>query len=140
MGDIPEEVIAEKEHVEKTLSILLGVLPKKDKSIVEITAIATFIHNCYNGIENILKQTIKNKNVPIPFSEHWHKTLLQIAVKESILSPSLSDHLYDFLAFRHFFVHGYGHRLNENQLMVLANEMESVWKQFLGEIELFYNK
>lgn len=133
MADIPEEILAEREQVEKALAILLEVLQKREKSIVELSAIATFLHNCYNGIENILKQTTRKKKISIPFSEHWHKKLLQVSVKENIISNSLTDKLYDFLAFRHFFIHGYGHRLNEEQLLTLAVKWRMFGNNFSGK-------
>lgn len=113
MAEIPEEILAEKEQIEKTIVFLKKVLPRKNKSIIELSAIATFLHNSYNGIENILKQALRKNKIKISFSEQWHKTLLQISAKEKILTLSLIDKLYDYLAFRHFFIHGYGHRLNE---------------------------
>jgi len=40
---------------------------KRDKKpVIELAAIATFPHNFYNGVENILKQSLKARAVDIP--------------------------------------------------------------------------
>lgn len=54
MVDITRQVAAEKENVEKALGNLRDAMGRREKSVVELAAIATFLHNIYNGIENIL--------------------------------------------------------------------------------------
>jgi len=51
MADLPEEILAQKEHIEITLENLKDAEMRSDKSVIELSAIATFIHNFYNGIE-----------------------------------------------------------------------------------------
>lgn len=87
---------------------------------------ATFLHNIYNGIENILKQVLKAKKIRVPKSEIWHKKLLDLAVSHGIISEQLSDELREYLAFRHFFVHGYGFMLEETYLEELAKNIPDV--------------
>lgn len=55
---------AEFENIDTVVSELFFVVrPKKvDYSTAELAAIATFIHNYYNGIENILKSFIVKKD------------------------------------------------------------------------------
>ena len=60
MVDFARTIEAEKENVEKALDNITLVMERQDKSIIELAAIATFLHNVYNGIENILKQILKN--------------------------------------------------------------------------------
>ena len=95
----------------------------------------TFLHNIYNGIENILKQILKAKDVEIPKSDTWHKDLLNLSVSPEIISEKLSDKLYEYLTFRHFFVHAYGFSLEESLLEDLANNIPEIWAQFLLEID-----
>ncbi|VAX35082.1 hypothetical protein MNBD_UNCLBAC01-145 [hydrothermal vent metagenome] len=134
MGKLPEEILAEKEHVEKVLTHLSDVLSKQPKTVIELSATATFLHNFYNGIENILKQLLKRKKISIPKGETWHKDLLNSALSNSIISEGLLDKLYGYLSFRHYFVHGYGFMLEEEQLEELTKEVFDVWRCFLREI------
>ena len=137
MGDLTKEILAERENVEKALGSLRDVMLRTEKSVIELSAIATFLHNIYNGIENILKQVMKIKNVEIPKSETWHKDLLNLSVSHGIISETLSDELYEYLTFRHFFIHAYGFMLEEAQLEDLAINISCIWSQFLSAIENF---
>ncbi|MBU2445613.1 MAG: hypothetical protein KJ666_08585 [Bacteroidetes bacterium] len=91
MGDYKLHILAEKENVEKALSNLKDVMGREEKSIVELAAIGTFLHNIYNGIENILKQILKANDVLIPKSDTWHKDLLNLSVSLGVISEGLSD-------------------------------------------------
>lgn len=77
MGDLSKSILAEKENVEIALSNLKDAMAREEKSIVELAAIGTFLHNIYNGIENILKQILKAKEVEIPKSDTWHKRFIK---------------------------------------------------------------
>ncbi len=100
-----------------------------------MAAIATFLHNIYNGIENILKQVLKEDGVEVTPSQTWHKDLLESAVRRDVVPQALADRLYQYLTFRHFFVHSYGFMLDEAQLLPLAEAIREVWEQFILVIE-----
>jgi len=135
MVDLTRKIAAEKENVEKALDNLKDAMGRKERSTVELAAIATFLHNIYNGIENILKQVLKSRGNEIPKSETSHKDLLDISVSNGIIPEKLSDQLYEYLTFRHFFVHAYGFMLEEIHLEDLANNIPDVWLQFLSAVE-----
>ena len=137
MNNVSKQINAEKEHVEVALSNLKEAMTRKEKSVIELAAIGTFLHNIYNGIENILKQILKAKDAEIPKVNTWHKELLNLSVSLGIISDGLSDKLYEYLTFRHFFVHAYGFMLDEIQLQDLANNIPDIWSQFIVEIEKF---
>jgi hypothetical protein len=61
MANLSKQILAEKENVEKALTNLKEAMAREEKSVVELAAIGTFLHNIYNGIENILKQILKAK-------------------------------------------------------------------------------
>lgn len=130
-----KRIAAEKENVEKALANLEEAMARKEKSTIELAAIATFLHNIYNGIENILKQILKTKGTEIPRSETSHKDLLDLSVSSKIISEKLSDQLYEYLTFRHFFIHAYGFMLEEANLDDLADNIPNVWSQFLLAIQ-----
>ena len=137
MVDLTRRIAAEKEYVERALDNLKDAMGRKEKSIIELAAIATFLHNIYNGIENILKQVLKAKGTEIPKSETSHKDLLDLSVSLGIIPEKLSDQLYEYLTFRHFFVHSYGFMLEEIHLESLTNNIPGVWSQFLSAIERY---
>ena len=139
MDELFREVEAEKEHILATLQALKETLKRKEKTVVELAAIATFLQNAYNGIENVLKRTLKYKGISFPFSESWHKDLLDLSVNHQIISSELSRRLDEYRAFRHFFVHGYGIMLDEEKLIPLAEKLPDVWKDFETELEAFLN-
>ena len=140
MDRLKKQILAEKEQVEKALTHLKSTVERKDKTVIELAATGTFLHNTYNGIENILKQIVTSRNKEIPDSGTWHKELLNLAVSMGIISEGLSDELYKYLTFRHFFVHAYGFMLEETHLEDLAANIPKVWSEFLSEIESFLKK
>ena len=140
MGKVPKQILAEKQNVEEALDNLNKALARKEKSTIELAAIGTFLHNIYNGIENILKQIARSKSIEIPKSESWHKDLLNTSVSQGIISEELSDQLYEYLTFRHFFIHSYGFMLEEKHLEGLAQNIHDVWTRFMNEISESLNQ
>src|SRR3989304_1081375 len=91
MDNLTKEILAEKENVENVLNNLKEAMARTEKTVIELSAISTFLHNIYNGIENILKQILKGKNIKISRSETWHKDLLNTSVSLGIISDRFSD-------------------------------------------------
>ena len=137
MDRLLREINAEKELIERTLLALEKALNRAEQTIIELTAMGTFIHNAYNGMENILKRILKFKKVSVPNSRSSHKDLLDHSVETGIISASLSDKLDAYRGFRHFFVHAYGFMLDPEQLMPLIEGFPALWGQFETEIDLF---
>jgi len=83
---------AEFENINSVLSELaLVVKPKKQKySIADLAAIATFIHNCYNGIENILKRILVYLNIDTKEMEKKYDYQFKIIFDtiKQLLAPS----------------------------------------------------
>lgn len=138
MDNLSRQLLAEKENVDMAMSNLKEALSREEKTVIELAAIGTFLHNIYSGIENILKQILKSKGIAVTKSDMWHKELLNVSVSHGILSEQLADSLYEYLSFRHFFVHAYGFMLDEDQLKDLAINISEVWLRFLSETERFY--
>jgi len=134
MGSLPKQIIAEMENVDTALRNLDVTMLRDNKTVVELAAMGTFLHNIYNGIENILKQKLKLSGVQITKGANWHKELLNLSVLNGIISADLSDELYEYLAFRHFFVHGYGFMLEEAPLESLAENIPGLWSKFISEV------
>jgi uncharacterized protein YutE (UPF0331/DUF86 family) len=138
MDELLREVQAEKEYILDTLRALNEALQRKEKTVVELAAISTFLQNTYNGIENILKRVLKFKGISITASESWHKELLDLSVDNQIISLELSKRLDEYRAFRHFFVHGYGIMLDKEKLMPLAMNLADLWKDFESARDTIY--
>ncbi|MDH4267992.1 MAG: hypothetical protein OEW45_20385 [Deltaproteobacteria bacterium] len=134
MPDYRLRIEAEYEAIENSLSVLpshqLSTL-----SMLELAGVGALLHNFYSGIENILKQVFQSKAFPIPQGESWHRDLLLSAVEKGMLSTGLLDDLKRYLAFRHFFGHGYALNLFPERMEPLVREAESVFKRFKDEIE-----
>ena len=76
MDELSEQILAEKENVDIAMSNLKTALARDEKTVIELAATATFLHNIYNGIENILKQILISRDIIVPKSDKWHKDLL----------------------------------------------------------------
>ncbi len=140
MDELTDQILAEKENVDIAMHNLKTAMARNEKTVIELAAIATFLHNIYNGIENILKQILLSKDVMIPKSDRWHKDLLNRSLSSGIISEELSNKLYKYLTFRHFFIHAYGFMLDEKELDSLSNNIPEIWQQFQLEIKNFIRK
>ena len=140
MDELTEQILAEKENVDIALNNLKTAMARTEKTVIELAAIATFLHNIYNGIENILKQILISRDIMVPKSDKWHKDLLNKSLSSGIISEKLTNKLYKYLTFRHFFVHAYGFMLDEKELEGLSDNIPQIWQEFLKEIEPFLKK
>lgn len=133
MADYREYINAEYEAIEKALSSL-PIKPLFKLSKLELAGVAAFLHNFYNGIENIIKQAFRIKNIQIPQGDSWHRDLLLKATEENVISEALSNELKRYLAFRHFFSHGYALDLSHDRMEPLISDASKVFKSFKQEI------
>ncbi len=134
MPDYRLRVEAEYEAIENSLSTLPSA-PLSTVSALELAGVGALLHNSYNGIENVLKQVFHAKGYSIPQGESWHRDLLVMSVETGILSSDLQDRLKPYLAFRHFFGHGYAVTLFPDRMEPLAREAPSIVRLFRSEIE-----
>ncbi len=133
MASYKECIEAEYEAVEKTLA----ALPKKplsQLSDLELSGTAILLHNFYNGLENILKQTFRNQSITLPEGPSWHQDLINKAVDKNILSEDLALEIKRYMGFRHFISHGYAINLDPERLTKLTSNIVEIFKKFKDEI------
>ena len=132
-----QEVSAERENIVQAFLFLEEAVERSEKGIIELSAIGSFVHNIYNGIENIFKRILKFGKITITDSPSSHKDLLDKVVATGIISQALSEELDEYRGFRHFFVHAYVFMLDEEQLLPLAQNLSSVWRRLDTEVTMW---
>jgi len=135
MADLREKIFAEEQNISRTINGLQVALARPERTVVERAALATFLHNVYSGIENILKQLLKATGTAIPNTPSWHKDLLNLTVSEKLISQNLANEIFPYLTFRHLFVHVYGFMLNDEEIVKLATKIPAVYANFVAETE-----
>lgn len=133
---IKEYCEAEFENIEATLAEI-ALIVKPDKSVYstgELAAVATFVHNFYNGMENILKRILISKDKRLKEGSDWHKKLLTTSVEAEIITSELCATLAEYLSFRHFFIHGYGFALKWEALQPLVANIGRTLQDFKSAV------
>ncbi len=137
MANLKEKIEAEYENIDK----LIAELPPADRlsflEFLQLAGVAALLHNFYNGIENIIKLILKDKNIPLPEGGSWHKELLNLAKTNRIISETTLMLLGEYLAFRHFFSHAYALDLYADKLEPLVENINKVYQTFKKEISAF---
>jgi hypothetical protein len=135
MTPLRARVDAEFEQIERVLETFPQDQPYPDLSTLELAGLSTLLHNFYNGIENVLKQVVQGQGLRLPDGPSWHRDLVNLAVANNVISPSTSEALKPYLAFRHFFVHAYAVDLEVERLEPLGKNVEGVFAGFRRDIE-----
>lgn len=91
---------------------LVDTCASSEPTPIELSALATFLHSFYSGIENSLKRVALEIDGGLPSGNVWHRQLLMSMASKTDLRPQmLSNTLYEnlsqYLAFRHFFRQAY---------------------------------
>ena len=133
---LKDQCEAEFENIQAVLDELSAVVrpQKTDYTIVELAAIAAFLHNIYNGIENILKRILYYKDMKLKTDATWHKELLKAANETGIISSDLYQTLSGYLSFRHFFVHAYSFTLRWEEIKPLAERIDDTLRTFKASV------
>ena len=133
---LKDQCEAEFENIQAVLEELRAVIRpgKADYTVVELAAIATFLHNTYNGVENVLKRILYYRNIALKTDATWHKNLLQQAADTGIISNNLHTTLSDYLSFRHFFVHAYSFTLRWEELKPLTDGIDETIAEFKAAV------
>lgn len=137
MTDLSQRIRAELENIDEIFTEIPQSENLHKLSSLELAGTAAYLHNFYNGIENILKQIFSSKNIEFPLSASWHKELLESAVTQNILSAKCKENLAPYLAFRHFFSHAYALDLHPYKMEPLVLNLNKVYEIFRNDIAAF---
>lgn len=134
MASLRERIESESEAVEAILRTLPQPGRLAELSVLELAGVAALLHNFYNSIENILKQVFAAESLDVPDGPAWHRDLLMAAVKCGILREMTVEQLKRFLAFRHFFSHGYALALDPERMEPLVADAPAVFEAVRQEM------
>ena len=137
MASVKSKILAEFENIEKVLTELEKVKNISSKELVVLVGIGAFLQNIYTGMENILKQMLLHQSISLSDSPTWHKDLLNLAIKNNLLSKETVEKMGKYLVFRHFFTHAYGFLIDEEKLEPLMDDISGVYIKFKKEIDKF---
>ncbi len=135
MVDYRQRIEAEYEAIQKVLAALPNEKNLTLISELELAGVAAFLHNFYNGIENVLKQVFLSKNLQVPQGASWHRDLLLNAVSAQLISAEIAEDLKVFLAFRHFFTHAYALDLNPEKMAPLVAAASACFEKFKNNLK-----
>ena len=140
MASLKDKIEAEYENIDR----LILELPEKERlpflEFLQLAGVATILHNFYNGIENIIKLILNEKDVPLPEGGSWHKELLELAEEKGIITKSTREQVGEYLSFRHFFSHAYALDLYAERLEPLVENIKKVYAYFKNDISDFLDK
>ncbi|MBI5244851.1 MAG: hypothetical protein HY922_14370 [Elusimicrobia bacterium] len=126
---------AEFENIEKVLAQLGSITGvEKEYSVAELAAVATFLHNAYNGIENILKRVLTFEGAELKDSPSWHKELLKMSNEKKTIPENLYLPLSQLLSFRHFFIHSYVFVLKWDNLKPLVENIVPTYESLKNAV------
>ena len=135
MASLQDKINLDIENIDRVFAELPHHDVLSELSMLELAGVATLLHNFYNGVENILKQILYEKGIPVPQGRSWHKEILNLSEKEKIISPQIKNRLGEFLAFRHFFSHAYALDLYAEKMQPLVKSASTLYEEFKKEIK-----
>lgn len=119
------------DEVVRRVEALRADLGQQSPSVVQRMAVAGFLHNLYNGIENCLTRIARGVDEHLPSGQHAHREILdQMAADLRSIRPPVIDErllvvLDEYRRFRHAFRHTYFFELDWERMEPLAERARS---------------
>jgi predicted nucleotidyltransferase len=119
----------------------LGTLEAPSQFVMH--ALASYLHQFYTGCERIFERIAVSLDGGLPGGAFSHANLLaQMArelpgIRPAVLHEALWLRLQDYLAFRHFFRHAYGHTLEWARLRPLVADMAATRTDLQDQLTAF---
>ncbi len=127
MSTLRERIDAELENLESSILLLPPVAELPYLSVLEQAGISGVLHSFYNGIENIVKQIITDRGIPLPNGPSWHRDVLALAGEQQFFPNDVIDDLKQYMAFRHYFAHAYVLDIDPQRLEPLVGKLPEVF-------------
>ncbi|HXW01445.1 MAG TPA: nucleotidyltransferase domain-containing protein [Anaerolineae bacterium] len=111
---------------------------------LELRAIASMLHEFYNGVERIFERIVVSFGEGLPRGSYWHVDLLaQMATAQANTRPAVIDEplrarLEEYLKFRHFFRHAYSYTLEWNRMNWQAEQMSETLRLLREQLQTFF--
>lgn len=153
-ADMPQEpLLALKVLVEDELTSLERVSQEMQDLMAEcaqpptrteLRAMASILHEFYNGVERILERVAVGLQADIPHGSRWHVDLLNWMAEAhpgpwpAVIDEPLRARLKEYLDFRHFFRHAYGYTLEWNQVRWKVEAMPETLAMLRGRLHTFF--
>ena len=143
--DLLSEIELEKANIRTALSDITRAhkeLATPNSSPTIIAGAASYIAQCYGGIESILKRIVRNQNIDLPAGGEWHIELLKMFRQKTgtplgILDETLFSKLSLMRKFRHVVFHGYGFNLDREMVAAALNDAPTVVSDFLSALDSY---
>ena len=143
---LKQDILYEESQIDLVASKIKEIIGTgEDVTDIKKAALAAYLMNFYNGIENIMKRCAKVYYNRMPRGADWHKELLLKTCagnggKHTLFSKDTAYRLYDYLTFRHVFIHGYGFKLKWEEMKTLADSTQALWLEIKECLADFINK
>jgi len=138
-----EDELRTLERVVREMEELLSALDNSPTR-TELRAMASILHDFYNGIENIFRRIAVQLGEGLPRGEYWHIDLLnqmtiqQEGKRRAVIDEPLRALLKEYLDFRHFFRHAYGLTLDWAKIRLLAEGMRESFEKLRTQLGVFF--
>lgn len=143
LRELVEDELTSLERVTEEMEDLLAE-SARPPTRTELRAIASILHEFYNGVERIFERMAVGLGEELPRGSHWHVDLLtqmttpREGVRAAIIDESLYARLKDYLDFRHFFRHAYGYTLEWSQLRWKAESLADTLAMLRDQLHAFF--
>jgi predicted nucleotidyltransferase len=112
----------------------------------ELRAVASMLHEFYNGVERIFERIAVSLGEGMPQGSYWHADLLaKMATarepgRPAVVDEPLRARLKDYLDFRNFFRHTYGYTLEWTHLRWKAERLSTTLTMLREQLRLFFKR
>ncbi|GAB1350973.1 hypothetical protein MASR1M107_31880 [Ignavibacteriales bacterium] len=139
-----EPIRIEVETIENILNEINGIIREYSDSEPDIrikAALASFIAQFYNGVENIMKRIMKINGRTLPKGENWHAELFNQFIESDDPNTPVLFRGPDVLInkklrkFRHIVYHGYSFRLEYELMKSNVMGLQDSFKSFVQNLK-----